>query len=947
VLSLLLVAGTAKMFAADYSSSTAAGSKISNTATVTYTVGAATTSKPSAEVDVYVLQLDAFSVSPATQSVSIIANQAVSQSFTLKNLSNGPVSLAITMPTVSSDFTASTVHIYEGTGTTDIVGTTITLTQGQTVTLNVVGTAASTVTSSSSGKSIFDVADVPNASAPSGSAIASTGLWVKPTAYTTQTGELDDVGTSGAIINNVTKAFSSTSGAAYASESAGASNAITVTVTYANSGLLSSGQFVFSDPLSGTGFAYVPGSMSWNGTALSDSGSTAAGTTTSAANAGTLVSASVDNYSDTTKAQTVHFAITGIAASSSSYTLTYKVVPIDASGTLGGTTLSNTGYYNYNDSVNWYAGGSATSCVSATAATTYCKATSTATYTISKSYALTFLVEGAGQTGNGVASSSPYTSQFIAKGTSAEPIYFIQRVTNTGNTADTFKITYTNVSFPSTASWTAYEQSGTDPNPVAGTALDASGSGFTTPSIAAGTYKEFLVRVVLPANYTTSTAVSFTATATSVGSSTLSASTTDGLTAAVLPFDLATALPTVTSYTASVEKDSIGPASSVSVTGTTNLVSSITSATFELWLENNTTTTQTATLAAYSNSALSTALGSTATVTYYLQPTVASGCSSVTGLTAVTSASLTSGTPALVCAVVTPSAYWGGGATHPVYFQGTVTSLSSVSDAVYDAITITAYHNLTFVNTTGSLTVNAGATTSFTNTITNLGNVTETAVIAAASNCQTSTYPQGSSAEWTLASYTDSALTSSLSCGGSISTSLAPQGTALVYLKASPLITAAAGDEADTTLTISYNGGTTVTAVDKATVSSVSVAVTVTKYQMVSTCTALPSATSSSWVTTNLTATPGQCVFYKLAVVNATGQTATGVYVSDTINYSGNYVTYLTAVPGSWSVIPTGTTTPSSNVATYTSSTGVVLSPTLDSLTNGSEADFIFGVSVN
>lgn len=923
LLVLFAFASSTNVFA--QSGSTAAGTKIGNTASVSYVDASSQPhTNQSTPVYTYVQQIDAFTLTPTAYTVSGVANQNINIKYTLTNNSNGTDVVQLSIP-AGYQAKVSNPHLYpdNGSGTAPnlsggtLEGTNVTLTQsgaGSTSTFWLVMQIASNALTTDSGKTItVNAIDQPALiPTPPGAA----GNWTTPTAYNTAGSLANGLGTvtvnivTGAAMT-VTKSFSATSGAS--------GQTLTVTLTYANTGLITSGQTYITDVLTGANgnFTYVPGSAKWNGVAISDSNGTS------------TVGGVTATWNWTSGTKTLAASLNNVPPSNgSTYNFTYQVTVNGAPA-----TYTNTAQYIYNDSVNWNP-TTASPVITTGNAATYCSTnptqclTTSAQYTVNQTYAATLAT----------MSTNP-----VASATAAQPILYGETATNTGNGSDTLVLSNNLGTFPAGTTFTYYTNAGTPAAPVAGTQLSvASGSAgqagatYNTGVLAAsGTYN-YVIAVQVPAAVYGGP-YSFSATATPQNGAGTAASVTDTLTAIVAPVDLTSAVTNGT-FAASL---GVGPGPEVSAQVTNPVaVNPQVSYTYELFVANKTTLSDTFKIVSSSTTTFSNSdnLPVGWTIGYFNS----SNGTDCTALGAATSFPVTvaGGAHALVCAVVNTPAQTAP-ATYAVYFQAFSTGSSGSKDAIHDALLIATYHNVSIAPASGS--VNAGAAVVLTNTITNSGNVAETITFTASpfvhdapvAGVFTSTLYQNYSAGSVSGQIT-----------ASTSFSIPAGATANIYTQVAADSGDAIGNQDVTTVTITYNS-TNTSANDTTTVTGAGAAVSVTKQQ------ALDASCNKSglvFVTTPVQAKPGQCVVYQITATNGTGQAITNVVVSDALS---TYTTYCDGTAGTcgasepkgdWTTLPTGiATSPGPGVLTA----GTLGSTALPTMNSGDSAVFTFAVKIN
>ncbi len=258
----------------------------------------------------------------------------------------------------------------------------------------------------------------------------------------------------------------------------------------------------------------------------------------------------------------------------------------------------------------------------------------------------------------------------------------------------------------------------------------------------------------------------------------------------------------------------------------------------------------------------------------------------------------------LECAQITiPSTNSSTGGT-PTYsppgnydlkFTATNQSNAAVSDSIRDRVTLNALHQVTITPNGAQNTVPGGAVT-YTHTVTNNGNVSETVTFASGflTDSQTPTY------SWTSTAYVDSNSDGLLTVGTdtqvstAVNFTLAPNQTQTLFVRVSaPMM---AGSPPDlTTVTATYNsGGATAAATDTTTLTS---GLKLDKYQQLpggtGSCTTTPTTTltagvpNAPWSNTAISASantvPGKCIAYLVVGTNTTGSNITSVNLTDVV----------------------------------------------------------------
>jgi uncharacterized repeat protein (TIGR01451 family) len=269
----------------------------------------------------------------------------------------------------------------------------------------------------------------------------------------------------------------------------------------------------------------------------------------------------------------------------------------------------------------------------------------------------------------------------------------------------------------------------------------------------------------------------------------------------------------------------------------------------------------------------------------------------------------------LVCAVVTMPATTSGQVapgTYPIGFVGTSATNGAVTDTLTDAVTVNAVRSVTLQPPNSQQTFPGGAVT-YTHTVTNLGNVTESVSFAAGFLVDSR-----SANGWTSTSYldngdgvftsgTDDVPAQALPGAGPVS--LAPGASRTIYVRVFAPPGATAADPSNvTTLTATYNTTSTATTTDT---TSVTDGLLLTKTQRTINCDGTASTPAGTYSTAPIPAStltaPGRCLQYQIVGQNTTSGSLNNVVISD--------------------VIPANTTLNVSGTCTVTASTGAVTAP--------------------
>ncbi len=274
---------------------------------------------------------------------------------------------------------------------------------------------------------------------------------------------------------------------------------------------------------------------------------------------------------------------------------------------------------------------------------------------------------------------------------------------------------------------------------------------------------------------------------------------------------------------------------------------------------------------------------------------------------AITSTGMTpiaAGGNKLVCAEITVPGTNSSSMGTPTYsppgnydlqFTATNQSNAAVFDSIRDRITVNALHQVTITPNGAQNTVPGGAVT-YTHTVTNNGNVTETVTFATGflADSQVPTY------SWNSTAYIDSNADGMLTVGTdtqvttAVSFMLAPNQTQTLFVRVSaPMM---AGSPPDlTTVTATYNSGAaTAAATDTTTLTA---GLKLDKYQQLpggtGSCVTTPTTTltmgvpNAPWsnmaIAASANTVPGKCISYLVVGTNTTGTNITSVNMTDVV----------------------------------------------------------------
>jgi uncharacterized repeat protein (TIGR01451 family) len=668
------------------------------------------------------------------------------------------------------------------------------------------------------------VGSVPNtatAGQTGGMTVSATSVFNNAVSAT----DTDTTTVTGNAVINATKALSQNTGLA-------GSGPYTVTLTYTNNGNATATGVKFTDALP-AGMTYVAGSGRWSvtgSTVLTD----ATGDVQPA-----VGSPNIDySYAAGTVTATINSIAPGVSG-----TITFQVNI--ASGTAPGT-ISNTADLQYNDG----------------SGNTVNSTTNAAIFTVQQQAGVTIndtgvLATDADATLNKIAT--------VASAVQGATVAFTNVIKNTGNGTDSFNVTIGASTFPAGTTFALYKSDGVTP------LIDTNGDGIpdSGPLAPNATYT-VIVKATLPAG-ATGGPFTATATATSVFNAGANDAVTERLTAitantADITNNAALAQPGVLGTGA-------GPEGSSVVTNATNPG---TTTVFTLYVNNTSTVADSYDLVA-SNT---TTFGSNNTVpagwnvTFRLSN--GSDCSTTNLGTAITNTGVVNASAnRLVCAVVSvPSGYAAG--TVDMYFRA-LSPTSGAVDAIHDAVTVNVLHQVTLTpNNSGQ--VFPGGSVTYTHTVANTGNVTETISFSAP-------ITSDSLSGWGSVLYQDNGTTAGILDPGdsAVTTSttfnLAPGASVTVFVKVNAPAGAPTGAIDATTVVAKYNSGASSTsATDSSTVINGNLQL-LKEQALDSGCNNSPGSFGQGDITVG--AVPGACVIYRITATNVGAANVTSVVVSD------------------------------------------------------------------
>lgn len=686
----------------------------------------------------------------------------------------------------------------------------------------------------------FVVAGTVPASAANGNTAAIT-VSVSDTTPTTLTNT--DTTTVASSVISVTKALSQNSGP---SPNAGP---ITVTLSYTNSGSAAASTVLLTDLLP-AGMTYIAGSGRWSVT-----GATVLTDASNADDQGGIV---------------YDFGVTV----ANRVTATIGSVPAGFSGTLTFQVSIPTGV----------APGFVNNTAQYQTSTQALSSTNTASYQVLQTAA----VVANGSTASSVnGTGEPVT---VAAAAAGATINFTNVIWNRGNAADTFTISIAGqASWPAGTTFTLLQSDGA-------TSLIAN----TTPSIPVGSCAGFetdgtfcgyrvILRVQLPAD-ASGGPYSITKTATSTFDNTKADTVIDTLTSVTAnTVDLTNNTARTDSTPAGTAAAGNAATTGFGTTGatviTTNTVTPSTTGPtvtrFRLHVNN--------TGAVNDNFNLSFSAAPAGWSVVFRADGGAGNCSTV-GASLTSTGTLNAGANRLICAEVTVPVTTSGQAapgTYNVAFTAASATNATVSDVKTDAVAVLAVNTVAITPNNTQQTFPGGSIT-YTHSIVNTGNVSETITFAAGFLADSR-----SGSGWTSAAYLDGNSNGVFEPGiddvpaNLISTStsfaLAVNASRSIFVRVFAPGSAVAADPANvTTITARYNAGAASTAATDTT--SVTDGLVLTKMQRTINCDGTgPGVYSTAPIPSSALTAPGRCLQYQITGQNTTAANVTLVVINDNI----------------------------------------------------------------
>jgi uncharacterized repeat protein (TIGR01451 family) len=639
-------------------------------------------------------------------------------------------------------------------------------------------------------------------------------------------------------------------------------------IHYVNNGNNTASTFAITDPTP-AGTVYSPASAWWSVT----------GNGTKFVDASQIYSAGANSITYQFAANTITATINQILAGAQG-DVTYQVT--FPATTAGNTVITNTANYTYIDGAGHTPSGSAS-----------------VNYTIPTVRSV--VLDDVGSTTDSDAANG---TVLVATAPQGGVVWFDNVVHNTGNVADTYVMSYSGSTFP--ASTIQYYDG------LNGSILP----GGVTGSVPVGGTTHVWVGVTLT---TAGTGGPFQLTlkATSSNNPAVSGTDTDKLTG------IAAAAVDITSnsvYNAGAPALGQGPGPEGGAV-TTTAGSNAAPAVFTLYINNIAQTAETFALSASATTSFSPAVSLPAGWTVTFNAPTGSGGTSCSSYGAVlgTTATISGGNNALVCAVVSPPAGATGGGATQVYFKATGSN-TGASDVIHNAVTVAKAYSLTITpNNSGQIAPNGSKV--YSHTVTNNSNLP---VGTLAGDLVFSTVD--TKAGWTTVLYADAGLTTVLTdlnqlvgVGGLA----ANGGTVSFYVKVQSPATAL-GDQDITTINLTStksSPSTKIVATASDTTTMAQASLTIQKFQALD---ANCNNTGLSYAQTDIAggAVPGACIRYKMVVNNAGNQAATQVAVTDLVPAYTVYNKIGTCFPGTG-----GTTGASGDIDGTTIVTGSISEP--------------------
>ena len=635
------------------------------------------------------------------------------------------------------------------------------------------------------------------------------------------------------------------------------------TINYKNTGAVG-GDFYVSDVLP-AGFTFVTGSAVWSG---------ASGVALTEAAGGDSTGINFQQ-----SLQTLSALVSGVGPNVSG-TLSF-VVLVNSKAVVGQSTTTNTATFEPLTSTKTTGTGSAS--------TNPAPFTVTATFGVVLGSA-TGTVADSADTTRGTPNATAFDLNTQASATAGSSVNFTQILFNTGDAGDTFNLKVSTTTFPTGTTFAFYAADGSTP------LLDTNGDGIPDTGSVAGvtsasatppgviTSKTFVVKANIPASAAPNTGP-FTAVvvATSVGDSTKFDASRDNLTTVTgILVDLTNSM-NGNGISGSVDNGDVGQGPSPSPT-TTRITSAGTGAVFNLFVKNNDSSTQVYTLSSSNTTSFPGSLPAGWIVRFVTAGT--GGCAAPAAST-ITQLSVPAGVQGSYDACVTPPANAPTKVITNVYFRVTSTTNAFAVDTKTDAVNVDS----------APLTFSATLTPANNGSVAPAGTVTYAHTLNATGGQSCGTYTlsvTGNTAGgWGYSLFIDVNGDGQID-GKDTPVNPNPPGTLtinpalllgvpqkiLVKVFAPGGATPGAQDVATVTATFAAaNGGTCAPASNTDTSTVVTGLMRGDKTQAIdAACDGTP---DTPFTANQITAKPGQCVFYRVIAVNQGASPVTNMTIND------------------------------------------------------------------
>jgi len=576
-------------------------------------------------------------------------------------------------------------------------------------------------------------------------------------------------------------------------------------------------------------------------------------------------------------------AIISSVAPGVSGTVTFKVNI--ASGVAPGTQ-ANTASYQYNDSVSNVGPFN----------------TNTVNFSVAQTAAVTI------------------TGATVASAAQGATVSFTDPVTNNGNGTDTFNITVASPgTFPAGTTFALFKSDGV--TPLLDTNTVADGIPDTGPLAAGATYN-VIVKATLPSSASGGGPYSVNVTATSSFDSTKTSTAADVLTTITANTVDLTGLNKIGGSSPSPVGVGPGPEASAQDTQSGNPGATLT---YVLYVNNTSAQSDTFDLSTTGS------LPSGWTLAF--RKSAGTDCTTANLSTVITNTgTINGGANMLVCAIVTVPSSAAAGTTAINYHAQSPTT--GAADTLHDAATVNTVHSVTFTPNNSGQVFPSGSVT-YTHTITNSGNVTETITFVTPtadnqSGWSSTLYQDNGSTPGVLDS-TDSAVS------GSTTFTLAAGASATMFVKVTAPSGAAIGTVDSTTATALYNSGaSSAVATDSSTVIAGQLRL-VKQQSLDATCAG--NFAGATWTTADITsgAKPGTCVLYQIVATNQGTANVNSAVVNDSTPAYTTYTNFGAASPAA--------TTQGTITAPASGSAGTITA-TIGTITPLQSVTVTFGVKI-